>query len=145
MYELTRAQNKEVEKKHPFPGKKTRVVNVKVAHIRPEYANLQEWMKDSNNVYIGRAGIVFIEGKRFPPAHLVSPWANPFKVTETKSLEEVLALYKHHLDKLLESPERRKELKQLRGKNLGCWCKPNACHGDILIEAMKRLDMPRKE
>ena len=38
------------------------VVNVKVAHIRPKYNDLEEWTKDPNNVYIGRAGIVFING-----------------------------------------------------------------------------------
>lgn len=42
------------------------VVNVKVAFIRPEYQNLKEWMQDNKNVYIGRKGIVFVDGKRFP-------------------------------------------------------------------------------
>jgi hypothetical protein len=23
---------------------------------------------------------------------------------------------------------------ELKGKKLGCWCKPNACHGDVLAE-----------
>jgi Domain of unknown function (DUF4326) len=23
---------------------------------------------------------------------------------------------------------------ELKGKKLGCWCKPNACHGNVLIE-----------
>ena len=26
------------------------------------------------------------------------------------------------------------DLDELKGKTLGCWCKPNNCHGDILIE-----------
>jgi hypothetical protein len=42
------------------------VVNVKVEYIRPKHKNLSEWMKDENNVYIGRKGVVFIDGKRFP-------------------------------------------------------------------------------
>ena len=43
-----------------------RVVNVKVAHIRPKYQNLQEWMQDTaNNVSIGRSGVVFIDKQRF--------------------------------------------------------------------------------
>ena len=50
------------------------VVNVKVKFIRPRYENLSEWMKDENNVYIGRAGIVFIEKVRFPK--IKSEWLN---------------------------------------------------------------------
>jgi hypothetical protein len=23
---------------------------------------------------------------------------------------------------------------ELKGKVLGCWCKPDACHGDVLAE-----------
>ena len=42
------------------------VVNCKVKYIRPAYNNLQEWMSDSNNVYIGRSGVVFISKERFP-------------------------------------------------------------------------------
>lgn len=42
------------------------VVNCKVKHIRPKYNNLEEWIKDENNVYIGRKGVVFIDEKRFP-------------------------------------------------------------------------------
>lgn len=55
------------------------VVNVKVAYIRPKgYDNLREWIKDKNNVYVGRKGIVFINGERFPKE--LSPFANLFKV-----------------------------------------------------------------
>jgi hypothetical protein len=24
--------------------------------------------------------------------------------------------------------------REFRGKILGCWCKPEACHGDVLVE-----------
>jgi len=27
-----------------------------------------------------------------------------------------------------------KDLHELKGKRLGCWCKPKACHGDVLVE-----------
>jgi hypothetical protein len=26
------------------------------------------------------------------------------------------------------------------GKNLGCWCKPEKCHGDILIKIIEELN-----
>lgn len=27
----------------------------------------------------------------------------------------------------------------LYGKSLGCWCKPEACHGDVLVEYAEKL------
>lgn len=111
------------------------VVNVRVAHIRPEYENLQQWIEDAQNVYIGRAGAVFINGKRFPPQ--ASIWANPFKVTGKHSRKEVLEQYKTYLLQKLESGDIGwDELQTLRGKTLGCWCKPLPCHGDVLVELL---------
>ena len=31
------------------------------------------------------------------------------------------------------------QLKDLKGKVLGCWCKPRACHGDVLAEMADAL------
>lgn len=39
---------------------RTRVVSVRVSEIRPEYDNLREWRKDSNNKYIGRQGLFLL-------------------------------------------------------------------------------------
>jgi hypothetical protein len=64
------------------------VVRVRVSDLRPKYNNLAEWMADANNVYIGRRGIVFIDGKRFPPTDSI--WANPYKVGKDGDLNEVL-------------------------------------------------------
>lgn len=77
--------------------------------------------KDKYDVYIGRPSI----------------WGNPFShLNQTtaefrvSSREEAIKKYK---DFLLYNPE-LVELakKKLKGKVLGCWCKPKACHGDIL-------------
>ena len=67
----------------------TKVVNCKVAYIRPKFNNLKEWMECPDNIYIGRGGVVFINGVRFPPK--ASPFCNPFK---TGSLEERIEKYK---------------------------------------------------
>jgi hypothetical protein len=56
------------------------IVNVKVKYIRPKYNNLSEWMKEPNNIYIGRKGIVFIDGIRFPKQD--STWCNPYKISK---------------------------------------------------------------
>ena len=82
--------------------------------------NVKEWVKERNNVYIGRA-----KGTLLPE----SKWANPFKIADWGSRETVVKLYKQYL---LEDEELLNSLGDLKGKNLGCWCAPNLCHGDIL-------------
>lgn len=100
------------------------VVNIKVAELRKRgYENFEEWSKVPGNVYIGRF-MVYIKGT------YKSVWANPFPV-KTYGREEALRLYKEYI---LSSPELLKRLPELRGaKELGCWCAPTPCHGDILI------------
>lgn len=80
----------------------TEVVNVKVKYIRPKYKNLKEWISDSsNNVYIARRGVVFIDGKRYPPKD--SKWANPFKIGKNLSRAEVCAKYEDYITKKIKS------------------------------------------
>lgn len=111
----------------------TKVVCVKVNQIRPQYQNLKEWMNDPLNVYIGRRGIVFIDNVRFPKEDSI--WANPYKVGRDGTREEVIAKYKNHITHLISSNQITKDqLLSLKGKILGCWCKPEPCHGDVLVE-----------
>ncbi|KAF9158835.1 hypothetical protein DFQ26_007194 [Actinomortierella ambigua] len=106
------------------------VVNVKVAHIRPAYANLKAWMNDTNkNMYIGRKGVVFVDGARFPKEDSV--WANPFKITSNCTREEAVARYEAYIKGRLASGE--VNLDSLVGKRLGCWCSPELCHGHVLV------------
>lgn len=117
-----------------YDNNKMDVVNVKVAYIRPKYNTLKDWMDDPNNVYIGRAGIVFVDGVRFPKS--ASIFANPFKIGKL-TRDEVLIEYERYIrQKLLEDAHYAEELLKLRGKHLGCWCKPEPCHGDILIKIL---------
>lgn len=119
------------------------VVNVKVAFIRPEYKNLKEWTNDENNIYIGRAGVVFIkndDGKkeRFPKVK--SMFCNPFKVGKDGTREEVIKKYKKYLiEKLKNNSNFRKEFIKLKDKNLGCWCHPEKCHGDVILKILKKV------
>jgi hypothetical protein len=117
-----------------------KVVNVKVKYIRPlGYSNLKDWLKDPENVYIGRKGIVFVEGCRFPVSS--SPFANPFKVGKDGTRAEVIIKYEKDLRKrLLKSAKLRKALEELKGKRLGCWCHPEACHGDVLLKLLNEKD-----
>ena len=116
----------------------TEVVNVSVKNIRPKYSNLHQWILDKEaNVYIGRERVVFIDGIRYP--FEASIWANPYKITETQSRKQVLNLYCQYIDEKLKSnPELVKELIKLDKKKLGCWCKPECCHGDILVKLITK-------
>lgn len=115
----------------------TRVVNVRVSHIRPQYSDLRSWCADPNNVYIGRAGIVFLADetgskRRYPPT--ASPFANPFKHGDRGTS---ITRYREHIKGLIASdPHVRAAFEGLRGKCLGCWCKPAPCHGDVLVELL---------
>jgi len=117
---------------------KTEVINVGVKNIRPQYLNLHKWMLEKkSNVYIGRARVVFIDGIRYPLEDSI--WANPYKITETQPREKVLELYREYIEKKLNlEPKLIEKLKELDGKKLGCWCKPECCHGDILVELITK-------
>ncbi len=114
------------------------VINCKVKYIRPKYNNLREWMEDDNNVYIARSGIVFIDKKRFPSNS--SNFANPYKIGKDGTREEVIVKYREYILKKLEKDDLlRKELVSLKGKNLGCWCYPEICHGNVLLELIDKF------
>jgi hypothetical protein len=67
---------------------------------------------------------------------LRSRWHNPFKVGKDGSREGVIELYKSYV---LSHPELASSLHELKNKRLGCWCKPEPCHGDALVELIEHL------
>lgn len=89
---------------------KTRVVNIS--------------SKEPYDVYIGR----FNRWKGLKQ----SPYANPFKVGKDGTREEVIGKFREWLLAQPELVQRAK--KELKGKVLGCWCKPDLCHGDVIAE-----------
>jgi hypothetical protein len=62
-----------------------------------------------------------------------SKWGNPFEIGKDGTRTEVIQKYENYL---LSNPELLKDLEELRGKVLGCWCKPSACHGDVLVKLL---------
>lgn len=74
------------------------------------------------DVYIGRA-----TGSR-PSAECI--WGNPLVIGRDGDRAEVIAKYEQYL---LHTPALLVRLGELRGKVLGCYCKPSACHGDVLV------------
>lgn len=112
-------------------------VNVKVKHIRPEFKNLKAWLNEPNNVYIGRKGVVFIDNERFPKKD--SLWHNPFRETKLNNRDFVINQYREYIFKKIQNENLGNELLKLKNKNLGCWCYPKKCHGDVLIELINSL------
>jgi hypothetical protein len=118
------------------------VVNCKVKYIRPEYDNLKEWMDDPDNVYVARRGVVFIKDaetgikSRFPEESSI--FANPFKIGKDGTREDVINKYRGHIISMVNNDEDFKcSLLELRGKNLGCWCCPEPCHANVLLELIE--------
>ncbi len=81
-----------------------RVLN-KAIHGRPE-----------GSVYIGRP----------------RRWGNPFSIGKDGNREEVIQKYRLWLD---EKPELKERMRRdLKDKDLVCFCYPQACHGDVILE-----------
>lgn len=63
-----------------------------------------------------------------------SKWGNPFIIGKNGTREEVIILYEKWL---LKNELLILDLKELRGKKLGCFCYPSPCHGDVLIKLIE--------
>ena len=61
-----------------------------------------------------------------------TPWGNPFREGEDGTRAEVIAKFEEHVraNPTLVAAIKR----ELRGKNLVCWCAPLPCHGDVLLK-----------
>ena len=67
---------------------------------------------------------------------------NPYAIGFDGDREDVIRKFKYDFDRdyLKEGAAVKEKLKKLRGKRLGCHCKPEPCHGDILVEYINSLD-----
>lgn len=63
-------------------------------------------------------------------------WGNPFIEGEHGSRKTVIDMYRRWI---LRQPELMISLHELKGKTLGCSCKPKPCHGDVLVELLKGI------
>ena len=66
-----------------------------------------------------------------------SKWGNPYSHKEGTLAEHVVGSRSEAIQKfeeyLLSNEELMGSLSELKGKTLGCWCKPKSCHGDIIL------------
>lgn len=77
--------------------------------------------KDLLDVYIGRS----------------SKWGNPFVMRNPSDEERnrVCDLYAEYF----WTTRLSEDLHKLKGKRLGCFCKPKRCHGDFLAKLVNEL------
>lgn len=65
-----------------------------------------------------------------------SRWGNPFEIGKDGTREEVIERFRTQLWADIQSGRvALKDLAELHGKTLACWCAPAACHGDVLADA----------
>ena len=82
----------------------------------PKVLNKHKDGTPEGSVYIGRP----------------SQWGNPFVIGKDGTREEVIAKYRKWF---LSKPQLVESARvQLAGKALVCFCAPQACHGDVLLE-----------
>lgn len=69
-----------------------------------------------------------------------SEFGNPFEA-RAYGLIKCIKLYEMHLrNKLSTDPTFKDRLLALEGKRLGCFCKPNLCHGDIIVKLLNEFN-----
>lgn len=71
-------------------------------------------MENNDNIYIGRRGVVFIDGERFPKQDSI--FANPFKINKNNSRKSVLFKYKIHILNKLKNDEFKNKFIKLKIK-----------------------------
>lgn len=77
-------------------------------------------------VYIGRGSI----------------WGNPYRIGPgVGDRRAAIEMYrKHFYEIILNDPAKRRAVLALKGKRLGCHCKPDPCHGDVIAEFLNTFE-----
>lgn len=103
-----------------IPIEITRVINI---HHHPEYQNIK---KTQDYEYIGRGSV----------------WGNPYAMhgAEMETREDVISKFQYDFDKDILMKVKKTDASKLIGKKLGCFCKPLACHGDVIANYLNSLD-----
>jgi hypothetical protein len=87
-----------------------RILNVKTDHIGP------------NAVRVDRSG----------------PWGNPFVIGRDGTRDQVIALYRQWLWRMiLRDVVTKERLRELQGRDLACHCAPQRCHAEVIRSAVR--------
>jgi len=93
---------------------------------KTEVVNIQNHKCD---VYIGR-------DKNDEPGE----FGNPFIIGEHGNRDTVLQKYKFYfIGRMKADPIFKQKVRDLKGKKLGCYCKPEKCHGDVIAAYLNNL------
>ena len=80
--------------------------------------------KEPYDVYIGRKG-----------KDQDGYFGNPFPLKDGEDRGATIERYREYFTKRIETDKEFKlRVESLKGKTLGCFCKPQACHGDVIKE-----------
>jgi len=100
------------------------VVKTRVVNIRHE----------PYDVYIGRSGHG-IDGR----------FGNPYKIEDVGGRENAIQLYEEYFaGRVKNDAEFRKDVLALKGRVLGCHCRPAKCHGDIIVAYLETPEPPKQ-
>ena len=108
-----------------------------VINIKRKHPDLNEWRRNGRYVYIGRPSVY---GNPFSHyGYLSNVIIVPTQAAAVEAYRQWVRGEKwQHVE-----PTRRKTLLKLlvnlRGKVLGCYCKPGPCHGDVLLELLEEV------
>ena len=99
-----------------------------VVNLREDTLRVETAMRNGVYVYIGRP----------------SWWGNPFtwKVSPSNPQwvpDRAAAIRRYEEKMRCELDRHREAILALEGKVLGCYCKPLACHGDVLVKLWHEL------
>jgi hypothetical protein len=106
----------------------TVVASVTGDRTKQRYLNLLEWADIQGlYVYVGRQVRWAAENPYVRPPF---DWRNPYRLGSKADRSAIIERYE--TEHLAKHPDLLDRLPELRGKVLGCWCAPLACHGDVL-------------
>lgn len=87
----------------------------------PKVWNRRDPNRPLNAIYVGRP----------------TKWGNPFFIGPDGT--RAMVVMKYHTW-LMKQPALLAALPELRGKHLMCWCAPELCHADLLLELANALE-----
>jgi hypothetical protein len=86
--------------------------------------------KESFDVYIGRRG-------RGQDGY----FGNRFRIGHGVSREDTVKRFQRDfIDRIEKDSEFKHRILALKGKRLGCFCKPKACHGDVIAAWLNKME-----
>lgn len=126
-----RTMNGVVGRSSPFVP---RVVCCKKSILRARgFRDFEDWATRPGHLYIGKDMSLFVKGA------FASRWRNPFRVGDDDNCDTIGDVLRQYEDYVRGNSELASKLSDLIGlKEIGCWCAPGPCHGDVLVKLLQQ-------